>query len=91
MTDIKLLSLAAKAAGVEHPLDMGVHWDPLDNDGDAFRLAADLEIEILPCEDRCRAWRSGFDPVGEWYEGDRYASIRRAIVRAAAEIGREMG
>ena len=100
MTNRELLELAAKAAGIEiiHHLQKerdeigfgdsglwthgaGSCWNPLENDGDAFRLMVDL-----------RLWR---DELGiccvervEDHDGDAYSATRRAITRAAAEIGR---
>ena len=49
MTDKELLKLAAKAAGVEvvtpTMLEYG-KWNPLEDDGDALRLAVTLEMCI---------------------------------------------
>lgn len=101
MTDKELLELAAKAAGLTlanqkddevqleqyckkaHKLENGEFWNPLTDDGDALRLAVKLGF---PLE---------FDPVhtcdrDEWVT-DPYAATRRAIVRAAAEIGKNLG
>lgn len=68
-------------------------WNPLTNDGDALRLAVKLKMSVdagcfeteasfaaaaeLQCRE-CDAVQHGDDP---------YAATRRAIVRAAAEIG----
>ena len=66
-------------------------WNPLKNDGDALRLAVKLKMCLK---------RHYFE--GEYYvmashdagwsqeniKSDPYAATRRAIVRAAAEIGR---
>ena len=107
MTDRELLELAAKTAGYEVlsydptpgeivccSADRGTFiWSPLADDGDALRLAVDLELDVIP---------SGYLIDGEPYvlvqyarnetsepQGkDSYAATRRAIVRAAAEIGR---
>lgn len=104
MNDRKLLELAAKAAGITlvtktligskmveeevffQMFDDGTFgcWNPLIDDGDALKLAVKLErfsdsgfwanvFEI----------RNGFD-----FGVDEFAATRRAIVRAAAEIGR---
>lgn len=56
------------------------HWNPLADDGDALRLAAKLHL----WEAVRLAHREVSDTV------DIYAATRRAIVRAAAEIGRNM-
>ena len=67
-------------------------WNPLQNDGDALRLAVKLGIVIDTGDGvhvqyviDCIAW-----PISEWDFTDIYAATRRAIVRAAAEIGRNM-
>lgn len=91
MKDVELLELAAKAAGLwennagnksgwecNYPLG----WNPLENDDDALRLA--VKCKLSP-------------PYFNWdtevvgYIGTNpYAATRRAIVRAAAEIGKWM-
>lgn len=120
MTDRELLELAAKAAGIEHGADRtecglsltgpdGRHrslprWNPLEDDGDALRLAVKLRLSVdhNHTADQHR-WvavdRNGcegcYDPVScvedEFEEGDRFAATRRAIARVAAEIGKKMG
>lgn len=74
----------------------GYHWNPLTDDGDALRLAVKLGLAIRALE-KCVYVES--DPetlLGqasvselEMYKGDPYAATRRAIVRAAAEIGKQ--
>lgn len=73
-------------------------WNPLNDDGDALRLSASLHMGIehnLSCDedlwvvvssDTCKdlAWEE-FEA-----ETDRISATRRAIVRAAAEIGKSM-
>ncbi|ERV86751.1 hypothetical protein Q041_02508 [Pseudomonas aeruginosa BWHPSA028] len=103
MNDRELLELAARAAGVGYtwsefwetmarPLNDGSGWDnratwnPLTDDGDALRLAVSTDLhkrlhEILTGP----AYRA--DAL--WY-GEQCAT-RRAITRAAAEIGKYMG
>ena len=64
-------------------------WNPLTDDGDALRLAVKLNL-LVDCQSQCA--RPLPDSI-EWQEGsgpDDYANTRRAIVRAAAEIGRAM-
>ena len=66
-------------------------WCPLTDDGGALRLAVKLGIHIT--NSLSEAWASTekvtaiqiFDQ-----DTDPYAATRRAIVRAAAEIGKEM-
>ena len=55
-----------------------IRWNPIDDDGDALRLAVKLGIDVFPWQDKHRD------------RHDLYAATRRAIVRAAAEIGRQM-
>lgn len=101
MNDRELLELAAKAAGIEiepHPnrgivsslqfIAEGKSWNPLADDGDAFRLAVRLGIPIHPnmrsnTAGACTQ-RYNFE---ERHNGDAFAATRRAIVRAAAKIG----
>jgi hypothetical protein len=73
-------------------------WNPLIDDGDALRLAVALGMVIDT------SWNGGAnagnayidfsEPEYGYQEGggkvDRNAATRRAIVRAAAEIGRSM-
>ena len=103
MKDRELLELAAKAAGIWDDSDpssgllkgTGQYWNPLVDDGDALRLAVKLEMqvyvgshtvvaEILSDSDEPSIWQKVF------VENDPYAATRRAIVRAAAELGRAM-
>ena len=98
--DKRLLELAARAAGMpihvwgqkgqELVADMSNPaghklWNPLTDDGDAFRLAVKLRISVeqmameviaYPADGTC-----AIEP-----NDDRYAATRRAIVRAAAAI-----
>lgn len=103
--DRELLELAAKAVGIDyyHQDSMGnLHekkggtWNPLTNDGDALRLAVKLtmsisyweHLKVVSVEAATKQTGVSLDePFGE----DLYAATRRAIVRAAAEIGRTMG
>ena len=100
-SDKELLTLAAKAAGVGYADKDGKFipfvpetWNLLTDDGDALRLAVKLRIEL--------EFYDGFEEVfatentieaisqTEPYKNDPYAATRRAIVRAAAEIGRTL-
>lgn len=78
-------------------------WNPLTDDGDALRLAVKLKmlIEInLGCVIAYAERKDGSvqDPEYVYFDkletvrenGDRLAATRRAIVRAAAEIGKEL-
>jgi hypothetical protein len=57
------------------------YWNPLTNDGDAFRLM----VKCLPFYTVCYS-REDYEACNQ----DGLAATRRAIVRAAAEIGRNM-
>lgn len=107
MNDRELLELAAMAAGMlvmpmyDYEtkstsevlyLTSGREWNPLEDDGDALRLAVKLELEIKREMDEL----TGEIPVvvvgcvAQPELDDPYAATRRAIVRAAAEIGKGM-
>jgi hypothetical protein len=103
MEDRELLELAAKAAGIKHPggehcingpavWDCGAlrWWRPLTDDGDALRLAAGLCLNVLSSEACVVAEdEKGVECIEYFYGPEDYTSgWRRAIVRAAAEIGR---
>ena len=105
MTDRELLELAAKAAGIEAAWrdgeglvcrnDAGYRffWNPLTDDGDALRLAVKLEMSADFFDDGIVVgYTAGdvFEQVTETPLADPLAATRRAIVRAAAEIGRSM-
>lgn len=73
-------------------------WNPLDSDGDALRLAVRLGIDIYldpnaEDEPMAQAVYPGVlgDPaITEPYGNDGCAATRRAVVRAAAVLGKEM-
>jgi hypothetical protein len=105
MTDRELLELAAKAAGYMPNNNWAwseraqafryrlggdwIEWNPLTDDGDALRLAVKLGLQV-----DCSRPSAGepYKPhaicLGE--SRDIETLTRRAIVRAAAEIGRNM-
>ncbi|RIZ44647.1 hypothetical protein AXX04_13505 [Pseudomonas aeruginosa] len=104
MNDRTLLELAARAAGYQFsysyrslsspavPVILAEtgrwrQWDPRHDDGDALRLAVLLNLEIhSPQSDPTVMFRTAEHDV--FYQD---TCIRRAIVRAAAEIGKSMG
>lgn len=105
MDDRELLELAAKAVGTHfvagESWDEGAGWNPLTDDGDALRLAVKLNFHICIDADSAGAVIVEWDfdesgtamrsveqdaPIG----GDDEAATRRAIVRAAAEIGKSL-
>lgn len=83
MDDNKLLELAAKAAGHKR---RSANWNPLEDDGDALRLAVKLKLSVWFEERENHEWTHivWVSPVFEPYTGDVEAATRRAIVRAAA-------
>lgn len=69
------------------------YWNPLTDDGDALRLAVKLHmtIDVLPWGATAKKWddvKTDIDAIR--HDGDPFAATRRAIVRAAAEIGRTL-
>ena len=98
MTDKELLELAAKVMGYtleEHYDDEQYYpwcattdafWNPLLDDGDAFALMVKLKIDVS-LYNKCVSVN---DAPLEFYDNDPCAATRRGIVRAAAEIGKEM-
>jgi hypothetical protein len=68
----------------------GIIWSPLTDDGDALRLAVKLKLNITFVGDSvCADWHSrDASPSGWAYGASDEAATRRAIVRAAAELGR---
>lgn len=102
MTDKELLELAARAAGIGcyDPDHIGVYgiwvedagdeyyWNPLTDDGDALRLAVKLLITVTFGANYVIVGGNQMPLVNN--ANDPYAATRRAIVRAAAEIGKGM-
>lgn len=73
--------------GERHP------WVPLDDDGDAFRLACDLKlnVEICDCDSVVSNGLTAEVSASEYdVSADRYKRTRRAIVLCAAKIGESM-
>ena len=106
MSDRELLELAAKAAGIEIEMTVGGlpwlasgkrPWNPLTDDGDALRLMVRLRLEPRFIDN---SHSNGAEPsrvtlhnvagIVENIDDDPLAATRRAITRAAAEIGRRM-
>jgi len=70
-------------------------WNPLTDDGDALRLAVKLEIDLAQITGGvCTVCARDIDvDVYEYFNtnnNDPFLATRRAIVRAASEIGRGM-
>lgn len=101
MNDRELLELAAKAAGYDvmrtitgrMVINSSV-WNPLTDDGDAFRLQVDLGILIRRTIGMVTADYPFFDPytfneykvICQTVLDDYCLAARYAIVRAAAEM-----
>jgi len=115
LTDRELLEQAAKAAGlnvewhfgcgnalayVEKNASPHLFWNPLNDDGDALRLAVKCGIDLhtwplMSGTQSSDPWvRACIDRLGRCCQeralDDANAAARRAIVRAAAAIGRAM-
>jgi hypothetical protein len=102
MTDRELLEAAAKAAG--NPIGTSragggllmandLYWNPLTDSGDAFELMVKLRLTVNCSYDDVTLCGQEFtqkEVFIEYNKEDANAATRRAIVRAAAEIGRSM-
>lgn len=106
MEDKELLKMAAKAAGIvslrwgidcpERQINgegqfIGATWNPLEDDGDALRLAVKLEMRLsLLTQEISAQVESRTDSLTARMivAGDPMIAARRAIVSAAAEIAR---
>lgn len=82
-----LLSWRGSWTSGERTFVGGVEWNPLTDDADALRLAVKLDICVMPRN--AKSFALGWQAV-EAEGSDPYAATRRAIVRAAAEIGESM-
>ncbi|MDD2341581.1 MAG: hypothetical protein PHV54_01655 [Tolumonas sp.] len=105
MTNKELLELAAKSVGVklEYRQDCGAHyynnpetgrerWNPLEDDGQALRVAVKLRLQVSPndYDTMVNARLPLHITAVETHNNDQYAATRRAIVRVAADIGRSL-
>jgi hypothetical protein len=70
--------------------DNSKYWNPLMCDGDALRLAVKLGFEIVQFPKHVRVCANDGEDFHVNHQDDPCAATRRAIVRAAAEIGRTM-
>lgn len=100
MTDRELLEMAAKAAGyqIEWVRNSGCYdrceeeigretWDPLDDDGDALRLA--VRLGLFSTQQGLGEFQAFYsDEISRDHRPT--TATRRAIVTIAAEIGRAM-
>lgn len=98
--DYWIVRFAPRSAPVEklHITENGetVEWNPLVNDALALRLAVKLKLTVghnfysTVSGDSVFAKTQSTIGEFEYVKNDPYAATRRAIVRAAAEIGRNM-
>jgi hypothetical protein len=112
-TDRELLEAAARAAGVDVDWRQSVQclcysgspynvaWNPLADDGDAFRLMAKLGLDVQYSPEAVEvvahqhARIDGREVIAPWAweslldSADPNAATRRAIVRAAAALDTE--
>lgn len=100
-TERELLELAAKATGHEFPRFVLASdssyvaraWNPLTDDGDAFRLAVKLKLDINFLEGYQQVLVQAYDFYAEAcvdYTDDRSRDVRLAVVMAASAIGESM-
>ena len=68
----------------------GDYWNPLTDDGDALRLAAKLEIQVRWRTSAVDAHAGKFSTSEHIETYGKIKATRRAIVRAAAELGKAM-
>ena len=80
-----------------HNMLTGFEWNPLTDDGDALRLAVKLDMDIVFDFDRVMVVFGNEDAscITEYFydlpkPNDRFDATRKAIVIAAAEIGKEI-
>ena len=99
LTDEYIVPLPDHAHHFVEDIQPYPRWDPLDDDGDALRLAMKLRLYVYVGSMRTAvsSWSLGMEPedaVKEDFSDSTdeavAAATRRAIVRAAAEIGKEM-
>jgi hypothetical protein len=81
---------------------IGPYWNPLTDDGDALRLAVRLRLrvdcydDLVEVMDGCEPYKIGPESFTnrfvkiEEFDSDPLSATRRAIVLAAAEIGKAM-
>lgn len=68
---------------------MWTYWNPLEDDSDALRLAVTLKLDIVQFStyEEVQVVAPLARVCSQLWGDDAYAATRRAIVRAAAEIG----
>ena len=101
-TTIQYQNLKDSSLDIRYGIDEAIwngedYWNPLENDGTALRLAVKLGlfVDIYDAE-VLAGWvvdndSSSMETLNQPKGNDPYAATRRAIVRAAAEIGKDRG
>jgi hypothetical protein len=80
-----------RMSGVGEDKGPAAQWNPITDDGDALRLAVQLRMMVCVREDGfINAGNANRMLIVNIGDQDPLAATRRAIVRAAAEIGRAM-
>lgn len=103
MNDNELLLLAGIAVKNKGKVAPGDNWDPLNNETEATRLKELLDISLRIREEELIAPRYASacyidnDGFSHWFhepnpgtEGEIDALVRRVIVKAAADIGKNV-
>lgn len=98
----KAAGISSDGLGGCYDMERGVVWNPLTDDGDALRLAVRLNllVECMTGQSAARTFDSAHGGACDFPEEkldgykrdhapDQYTATRRAIVRAAAAIGKE--
>ena len=81
--------------------DVNYLWNPLDRDGDALRLAVKLRLQLIHMDSEVEKdgitvktpilhIDSTAGSIYQYLDNDPLGATRRAIVRAAAEIGEKL-
>lgn len=83
-----------KKSGILYEHDHGGWhvWNPLTDDCDALRLAVKLDLNVIQAIFYREAQVAGAleKTIFEKWRGNKQSATRRAIVRAAAEIGKTL-
>lgn len=84
-----------KCGGGQCTMPYEQEWNPLRDDAEAFRLAVKLGLGVQWCS--TLGYARALHPLERWhtvrvdeYGDDPCATTRRAITRAAAELGKNM-
>jgi hypothetical protein len=66
------------------------YWNPLVDDCEALRLAVKLTLGVVFNGEEACVWLFDIESIEPVTNDDPYAATRRAIVKAAAEIGKSI-